>query len=77
MPFTCPDCGRTSSHPHDEQNQYCGNCHQFKTPEDIRLRRLLWLYTPEAREWLDQVETGGHQREDPPHGEQPHQREEG
>jgi hypothetical protein len=28
--FTCPDCGRTSHHPEDKANQYCGNCHEFK-----------------------------------------------
>jgi hypothetical protein len=30
MAFTCPDCGLTSHHPKDEENQYCGNCHDFK-----------------------------------------------
>jgi hypothetical protein len=30
MSFTCPDCGRTSHHPKDEQFSYCGNCHEFK-----------------------------------------------
>lgn len=30
MSFTCPDCGRTSYHPKDEQLCYCGNCHEFK-----------------------------------------------
>jgi len=29
MPFTCPECGRTSHHPEDERNSYCGNCHKF------------------------------------------------
>jgi len=27
--FTCPDCGRTSYHPEDVKNRYCGACHMF------------------------------------------------
>ena len=27
--FTCPDCRRTSYHPQDVANQYCGACHVF------------------------------------------------
>lgn len=27
--FTCPQCGRSSRHPSDLQEGYCGNCHQF------------------------------------------------
>jgi len=27
--FTCPDCGRTSHHPMDVLNRYCGACHVF------------------------------------------------
>lgn len=26
---TCPDCGRTSYHPMDVQERYCGACHCF------------------------------------------------
>lgn len=29
MPFTCPDCVRTSYNPNDEQHRYCGACHKF------------------------------------------------
>lgn len=29
MPFTCPDCGRTSHNPNDEKYRYCGACHVF------------------------------------------------
>lgn len=29
MAFTCPQCGRTSYHPEDEKQGYCGNCHKF------------------------------------------------
>lgn len=25
----CPKCGRTSHHPEDVRQRYCGNCHQF------------------------------------------------
>jgi ribosomal protein S27AE len=27
--FTCPSCGRSSSHPDDIAEQYCGACHRF------------------------------------------------
>jgi hypothetical protein len=27
--FTCPACGRTSHHPEDIRNGYCGACHAF------------------------------------------------
>lgn len=27
--ITCPKCGRTSYHPRDVSERYCGNCHQF------------------------------------------------
>jgi hypothetical protein len=27
--ITCPQCGRTSHHPRDVAEQYCGNCHQW------------------------------------------------
>jgi hypothetical protein len=27
--YTCPECGRTSHHPEDERNSYCGACRQF------------------------------------------------
>lgn len=27
--FTCPTCGRTSHHPQDVRNGYCGACHEF------------------------------------------------
>lgn len=34
LPFTCPVCRRTSHHPEDAKNGYCGNCHAFTgTPE--------------------------------------------
>jgi hypothetical protein len=27
--FACPRCGRTSYHPKDVQERYCGACHEF------------------------------------------------
>lgn len=27
--ITCPRCGRTSAHPKDISERYCGNCHMF------------------------------------------------
>lgn len=29
MSFTCPECGRTSYHPVDEVEGYCGSCHKY------------------------------------------------
>ncbi|HTF53622.1 MAG TPA: hypothetical protein VK735_39770 [Pseudonocardia sp.] len=29
MSFTCPECGRSSHHPKDEEFGYCGACHDF------------------------------------------------
>ena len=28
----CPRCGRTSFHPDDEREGYCGNCHDWTRP---------------------------------------------
>lgn len=33
MPFTCPECSRTSHNPNDEKYRYCGACHKFFTDE--------------------------------------------
>jgi ribosomal protein S27AE len=27
--FTCPRCGRTSHHPDDVRERYCGACHDW------------------------------------------------
>lgn len=36
MSFTCPACGRTSYHPEDEKQRYCGACREFfNGPEDV------------------------------------------
>lgn len=32
--ITCPQCGRTSYHPRDIEEKYCGACHAFH--EDMR-----------------------------------------
>jgi hypothetical protein len=32
--FTCPRCGRTSHHPMDALNRYCGACHVFDPEPD-------------------------------------------
>lgn len=31
--ITCPRCGMTSSNPNDVREGYCGNCHDWTTPE--------------------------------------------
>ncbi len=36
MSFTCPKCGRTSHHPEDAAQGYCGACHEWTgSDEDI------------------------------------------
>jgi hypothetical protein len=30
--FTCPRCGRTSYHPTDIKERYCGACHDWTDP---------------------------------------------
>jgi ribosomal protein L37E len=30
--ITCPRCGRTSAHPDDIREGYCGNCHDWTSP---------------------------------------------
>lgn len=38
--ITCPVCGRTSAHPADIREGYCGNCHDWTSPPaGERLRR--------------------------------------
>lgn len=40
--ITCGRCGRTSHHPEDVKNRYCGNCHVFH--DDIpEAERLEWM----------------------------------
>jgi hypothetical protein len=59
MAFTCPRCGRTSHHPEDEREGYCGACHHWtgerRVPAATQLRRALGnhaggigIYTTEA-----------------------------
>ena len=52
--FTCPRCGRTSHHPIDAREGYCGYCHDWTGAEvwvDVRLwlgqgeRRYIWQTT--------------------------------
>jgi hypothetical protein len=39
--FTCPRCGRTSHHPIDAQEGYCGYCHDWTAESWVKVR--LWL----------------------------------
>jgi hypothetical protein len=32
--FTCPRCGRTSYHPKDIAEGYCGHCHEWNQPNE-------------------------------------------
>ena len=55
--FTCPRCGRTSHHPDDVRERYCGACHDWTgEPDrrDSRLRLRLYVDGQLADEtWLD------------------------
>jgi hypothetical protein len=31
--ITCPFCGKTSYHPKDIEERYCGHCHRFRTED--------------------------------------------
>jgi hypothetical protein len=48
--FTCPRCGRTSHHPDDVRERYCGACHEFTDDvafdEAVRVLRIL-----DAADW--------------------------
>jgi ribosomal protein L37E len=38
---TCPRCGRTSHHPDDVAEGYCGACHDWTSPR-TNLSRMIW-----------------------------------
>ena len=38
--ITCPKCGRTSHHPRDVEEGYCGACHEFTSQPHI-VRKLI------------------------------------
>jgi hypothetical protein len=42
--ITCPQCGRTSYHPEDVRQRYCGSCHQFHS--DMERGSKLRTYKP-------------------------------
>lgn len=42
QPFTCPTCGKTSYHPEDKRQGYCGQCHAFTVnPEPLKAEPIL------------------------------------
>lgn len=49
MPFTCPECGRTSHHPKDEEYGYCGACGDFTGLNERRMGLLPHLQVSELR----------------------------
>lgn len=38
--ITCPACGRTSYHPVDVMEGYCGHCHAFTSPKLAERRAM-------------------------------------
>ena len=39
--ITCPFCGRTSAHPTDAAERYCGACHVFHDDEKARIVHVI------------------------------------
>lgn len=39
--ITCPQCGRTSYHPEDIKQGYCGACHDWTSPSQYGKLRLV------------------------------------
>jgi hypothetical protein len=47
--FTCPRCGRTSHHPEDERQGYCGACHDWTLAAEYTCGAcLLRFWAPHA-----------------------------
>lgn len=66
--FTCPRCGRTTSHPINVEMGYCGACHDWTGLEAAAKRRrgsvklVIELLNPELDLWVKASElTDGHQ----------------
>lgn len=61
--ITCPRCGRTSSHPNDVRERYCGVCHQWHEhmPEALALaleqlgEHVGFELAPWQRWWLEHL----------------------
>lgn len=34
--ITCPKCGKTSYHPKDISERYCGNCHEYHDQMEVK-----------------------------------------
>lgn len=45
--YKCPQCGMINYNPHDIENKYCGNCHEFEEKKKVN-RKLpkdwYWSY---------------------------------
>jgi hypothetical protein len=50
LSFTCPKCGRTSHHPEDEAQGYCGHCHAFTREEPAASYQVVLADGP-AQKW--------------------------
>lgn len=53
MSFTCPRCGATSHHPRDEQEGYCGNCHDWTRGETVPIGS--GIVTQAQRDWGPEI----------------------
>lgn len=49
--FACPRCGKTSSHPEDVKQGYCGRCHEW-TAEQAAVTAALAQVPADQRAWM-------------------------
>jgi hypothetical protein len=67
--ITCPSCGRTSHHPKDIEEGYCGFCHDWTQPDppvNVRISYLDGSEDPVELVYLGQDASGVHQWEAAP-----------
>lgn len=53
--ITCPKCGKTSYHPKDVEEKYCGNCHEFQSAMAV-LSPGECVELPEPNNLVDAIE---------------------
>ncbi len=51
--FTCPRCGMTSHSPRDEQEGYCGNCHDWTRGETVPIGS--GIVTQAQKDWGPEI----------------------
>ncbi len=64
---TCPECKKTSFHPEDVKQKYCGNCHEFH--DFLKMKKTLIpedkiSYTDAWHQLSDQIAKKAHNLSD-------------